>query len=170
LGLVVRLPTEVEWECAARPDRNWLYPWGQETGKESPVWANRGDDGPRPLNISENKDVTPTGIHNLAGNLSEWCLDEYQNSLFEDSSAKLSYVPVPFAFQKDVRANPQKPSRTKVPNTIPREMESSRRSFRGGSFKDNQFNCQVSVRRAMFASETSSTIGFRPVLLMRFAR
>ena len=41
LGMVVRLPTEVEWECTARYQRSWLYPWGPTAGDEFPAWSGR---------------------------------------------------------------------------------------------------------------------------------
>jgi len=170
LGLVVRLPTEVEWECAARCQRSWLYPWGPTAGDEFPAWSGRGNEGPRPLNVSDNKDVTPSGVHDLGGNISEWCLDEYHNSLLGESSEEHFYMPSKFSLGSSSRNRPRKPRRASVPVDVFQEFDNSRRSFRGGSFKDNEFNCQVPVRRAMLASESSSAIGFRLVLLMRFPR
>jgi formylglycine-generating enzyme required for sulfatase activity len=170
LGLVVRLPAEVEWECAARCERTWLYPWGRETGEEFPAWSDRANESPRPLNTSDNRDVTPSGIHDLGGNVSEWCLDEYHNSLFGESSARQPHTPVKVSLGNTARNQARKPRRARVPVDVFKEFVDSRRSFRGGSFKDNAFNCQVPVRRAMPASQSSSAIGFRPVLLMRFPR
>jgi len=170
LDLIVRLPTEVEWECAARCERNWLYPWGREAGEDFPAWSDRAKEGPRSLNASDNRDVTPSGIHDLGGNVSEWCLDEYQSSLFDESSARHLYTPATFSLGSSARNQLRKPRRNGVPVDVFQEFEVSRRSFRGGSFKDNAFNCQVPVRRAMLASESSPAIGFRPVLLMRFPK
>lgn len=170
LGLVVRLPTEVEWECAARRHRDWLYPWGLKRGESFPAWSNRPNEGPRSLNLEDSLDVTPSGIHDLAGNVSEWCFDEYHNSLFGEMTPLHSYVPITLRGFNTTRQRSRTAARSKDADTFLRECEGSRRSFRGGSYNDTVFNCQVPVRRAMNASEGSLTIGFRPVLLMRFAK
>ena len=51
-----------------------------------------------------------------------------------------------------------------------RRGQSGRRSIRGGSYLDNRFNCQVSVRRAMQSDQGAPTVGFRPVLLLEVVR
>ncbi len=173
IGLAVRLPTEVEWECAARYERSWLYPWGDETDENFPAWAEKPDEGPRPLNISVNRDVTPAGIHDMAGNVSEWCLDEYRNSLFEQATARLPYVPTASSLDSNGKRNVRATHGKRVnalSGVSSREMDGFRRSYRGGSFNDNPFNCQIPVRRAMPASEANPAIGFRPVLLMRLEK
>jgi formylglycine-generating enzyme required for sulfatase activity len=65
-----RLPTEIEWECAAKDTQNLVYPTGKDmTGKEARFGLNITVGTPMPV-----KSYKPNtlGIYDLAGNVSEW--------------------------------------------------------------------------------------------------
>ena len=75
-----KLPSVLEWETAARGSGNSAYPWGNEFdnnqhGRWAAVRSGHIHAGPLPPGLFP-KDITETGIMDLAGNVAEWTRDD----------------------------------------------------------------------------------------------
>lgn len=83
LGEKSRLPTEAEWEWAARGGlQGKLYPWGDQPVFERENYAGRWREGPEPVGTSAPNGY---GLYDMCENVHEWCVDWYNPRYYEVS-------------------------------------------------------------------------------------
>lgn len=82
-GEPVTLPTEAQWECAAKAGREVTYPWGDTPPEALPDYGRRWRDGPEPVDAYASPH--PWGFFGLGENVHEWCADWYDADYYEAS-------------------------------------------------------------------------------------
>ena len=131
-----RLPTEAEWEFAARGGlHNPKYPWGDE--EPSPVRANyraSGIGAPVPVGSYH---ANPYGLFDLVGNVWQFCMDAWG----------------PY------QADPLRQSKEDLLRMA--QVKAERRSIRGGSFDADPLNLRVTARDSHRIDHPVAHVGFR---------
>ena len=82
-GDEIRLPTEAEWEFAARAGREVIYPWGDSPPESLPSYESRWHEGPEPVDAYPAHH--PWGFYGLGENVHEWCSDWYDADYYSVS-------------------------------------------------------------------------------------
>ncbi len=135
----VRLPTEEEWERAARGGiEQKEYPWGDDPPSPQKALFEEVWNGTETLSKAGSYKPNPYGLYDMAGCVWEWCINEYYPDIYGSNEEE-----------------------------VKEEGAEGMRSLRGGSWLSKGMYIRCSSRNAADPRFGHDNIGFRPIQLVK---
>ena len=133
------LPTEAQWEYAARGGENYIYA-GSNNADDVAWYASNSERGTRPV---KTKIANGYGLYDISGNVYEWTLDEWH----------INYESAP--------SQAETPWGNIFPVSQTYDNEESKRIVRGGAWYNEPLNIRVTHRNDGLLAINLSSVGFR---------
>ena len=147
-----RLPSEFEWEVAARAGTRRVYPWGDEKPGEDGVWrANIGDGsltGADARTYGEDGFHFPSPVGAFPLGINSWGLQDMAGNIWQ-------WTATPFDYYVYRRIEKEPESR------VPQIPDNGFRTARGGSWTNGPWSVRSSGRRGLLLGERTVDLGFR---------
>lgn len=132
------LPSEAQWERAARGINNWIYPWGQQWNASFANTSRSGTQGVGTEEVTRYAEgASSWGAVNMAGNVAEWTADSYMENLYNQRSS------------------------TGAPVVNPVSQGGATISVRGGAWDTIPLFVRTVHRMAIASNAPNASLGFR---------